>query len=129
LGLVGNASDCNNGPVLKIEQMRAALVAKHAAELEAFEKFAPLFQGLLPTDGATSTKRKTPPRAGTGKIRNAVLAAFSRDFLTAEAVAKQTGFTIQQVRGVVTAPVLKTGFMKKEIEGVMHYKFQGAQEQ
>ena len=44
--------------------------------------------------------------------------------MSVEVAAEKTGFTTGQVRGVILAPVLKAKFAKKEIDGVMHYKYE-----
>ena len=108
-----------------IDQLRRALEAKHTEAMRLLQRLQLLLEEpLIQVNGEPIAAKKRPPRAGTGKIRNAVLPVFSRDYLSVEAVAKETGFTVAQVRGVVSAPRLKKNFLKKEIAGMMCYKFQ-----
>jgi len=109
-----------------VEQLRRSIDAKHAEALRALEMLAGyLNEPVALGNGTPDIPKKHAPRAGTGKIRNAVLAAFRQDFLSVEAAAKQTGRTPSQVRGVLSAPSLKNSFAKKEIDAVMHYKLEG----
>ena len=109
-----------------IEQLRHSIDAKHAEAIRAMETLAAYFEEPSPQNNGSQieTKRRSP-RKGTGNIRNAVLAALGKAYLSVEVAAKETGLEPQQVRGVLSAPSLIESFVKKEIDGVMHYKYEG----
>ena len=109
-----------------IQKLRQAIDAKHAEALESLDKLAAYLENVsVSQPNGKSPTKKPPPRQGTGKIRNPVLAAFRQGFLSVQAVAEQTKLTPLQVRGVVLAPALKARFLKKKVDGVMHYKWEG----
>jgi len=114
-----------------VQELQRAIDIKHKEALGALKTLqAYLEESPLPITAkkakksAKKAKNSPPSRAGTGKIRPAVLAEFAKDFLAIKMVAEQTGFTTLQVRGVVMAPGLKDRFAKKEIGDVMHYKYE-----
>lgn len=113
-----------------IDQLRRTIDAKHSEAIKALGTLAAYLEESTPkTSGGQKGLKKQPPRAGTGKIRNAVLALLQKDFLSIQAVAQQTGYKVGQVRGVVSAPALKGKVSKKEVDGVMCYKFDGEEEE
>ena len=108
-----------------VEQLRRAIDAKHSQALSALATLAEYLDEPIPqTIGGTESPKKRAPREGTGKIRNAVLAAFREEYLATQTVAERTGLTLAQVRGVLSAPALKDRFSKMEVAGVMQYKFE-----
>lgn len=116
-----------------VEQLRKTIEAKHAQSLQtALQHLDAMAKYLeeLPPDGQEHKLpgKKRSPRAGTGKIRKAVLKAFAQDFASIQMVSDQTKLKRGQVRGVISAPALKSSFSKKEVDGVMHYKFTGQEE-
>ena len=111
-----------------IEQLRQAVNAKHQAALQAVELLAGYFDEPLPKNNGEPPK-KHAPREGTGQIRNTVLAAFRREYLSVEMAAKETGLELRQVRGVLSAPTLADKFDKKTVSGVKQYKYKGATEE
>lgn len=107
-----------------IKQLRRTIDAKHVEALHALETLADyLEESVTLANGHHKAQKKRPPRAGTGKIRNAVLSVFRQDYCSVRAVAEKTGFEVRQVRGVVNAPALKAKFSRKEVGDVMHYKY------
>jgi hypothetical protein len=112
---------------LLVDQLPKAVNAKHAEALRAIELLAGYLveESPVEADGHQKSPRRPSPRTGTGKIRTAVLEAFGREFLTIRDVAKETGFSVKQVRGVVMAPSLKSRFTRKAMEGgIKIYKYQ-----
>jgi len=111
-----------------IEKLRQAIDAKHAEALASLTKLATYLEdlGSPATNGQGQKGKKPSPRAGTGKIRNAVIAAFREEYLPVDVVAERIKKTPLQVRGVVLSPAIKKQFSKKEVDGVMHYKYEGA---
>ena len=112
-----------------VEQLRRSIEAKHAEAIRALETLAgyldePVAQG----NGREPAPRKRAPREGTGQIRNAVLAAFQREYLSVEMAAKETGLEPRQVRGVLSAPALADRFTKRSVEGAKQYKYEGVAE-
>ena len=118
-----------------VQELQQAIDAKYAEAVKALKTLQTyLEQPVSPLTGSKGTakvsgkkpkKAKTPPsRAGTGKIRPAVLAEMRKDFQSIRAVAERTGLTTLQVRGVVLAPALKERFAKQEVDGVMQYKYE-----
>jgi hypothetical protein len=109
-----------------VQQLRRAIDAKHKEAVRALEMLQAYLEEPAPAPKRPQKSAGKPPsRAGTGRIRPPVLAAFQKGYFSINAVAEQTGFTALQVRGVVLAPALKQQFAKKEVDGVMHYKFEG----
>jgi hypothetical protein len=122
-----------------ISQLRSAIDAKHREALQALETVtAYLTKAGYLGDGDIEANEETPrrprhrrkhakqpaPRAGTGKYRPGVISATTDQFLTVKQIAVKTGFTSLQIRGVLQAPVFKEKFAKREIDGVMQYKYQ-----
>ncbi|MGD0654669.1 MAG: hypothetical protein ABSA16_10025 [Thermoguttaceae bacterium] len=107
------------------KQLRHLIDAKHAQAIQALKTMTSYLEETLP-DGKKlkNPPKKRSPREGTGKIRNKVLAAFGEKFASIQEVADQTKLKRGQVRGVVSAPALQSRFLKKEINGVMHYKYE-----
>lgn len=113
-----------------IEQLRRAIEQKHEEALHALETLQRYFEESKPENPPKqAAAKKKAPRAGTGKIRNAVLAVLRKDYFPVAEVAKQTGLKPLQVRGVVTAPSLKDDFAKKEVDGVIQYKYKGSSQE
>ena len=109
-----------------VEQLRRSIDAKHVQAVQALKTVAAYLDESLPDgQGRKEPSKKRAPRAGTGKIRNAVLAAFGSEYLSVEMAAKETKLEPRQVRGVLSAPALKDKFVKKEVEGATHYKYKG----
>jgi len=109
-----------------VQQLRRAIDAKYAEARRALDTLQSYLEEPAPSvDGQSVPPKKRAPRAGTGKIRNTVLAAFRQDFLSVQTVVAQTKLTIRQVRGVISAPGLTDKFARKQIEGVTHYKYGG----
>ena len=112
-----------------VQQLRRAIDAKHKDALEALKTIQEYLEEPVPSPKGgkkkSKTKRKPPSRAGTGKIRPAVLAVMAKGFLPIQAVADRTKLTPLQIRGVVLAPALKDDFTKKEVGGTLHYKYEG----
>jgi len=119
-----------------VDKLRRAIDAKHDEAIHALQTVAAYLEEPVVVEAhrgeradqkrsRSRQKSKRPPRQGTGKIRPAVLAACSQGFLPVKTVAEQTGFTTLQVRGVIMSPSLKDKFSKQEIDGVMHYKYEG----
>ena len=116
-----------------VEDLRRVINTKHTDALRALDTIAsyleePVARATNNAVATRKTKRKPPkaaPRAGTGKIRPKVLAALSGDFRPIKEVANETKLKPLQIRGVVLAPGLKDRFDKKEVDGIMHYKYQG----
>ncbi|MGA2031303.1 MAG: hypothetical protein ABSG68_03520 [Thermoguttaceae bacterium] len=110
-----------------VDQLRAAIDAKHQRAIEALKTVAEyLEEQSLPTGNSQhkTSKVKKSPRAGTGNIRNAALTVFREGYLSIREASEKTGLTVLQVRGVVSAPALRSGFTKKEADGITRYHFQ-----
>ena len=116
-----------------VSQLRKTIDEKHSEALKALETLKAYFAETPAGVNVQSTGRKQPkkaekrqpPRAGTGKIRPKVLGLMRDKFVSIKEVAGPTGLTTAQVRGVVLSPALKANFEKKEIDGVMHYRYKG----
>jgi hypothetical protein len=120
--------------VVSIAEIKNAIDAKHVEALRALE----LLRGYLEesplggngTIGVPAIRKRKSPRAGTGKIRTAVLGFFAQDFCTIQEAVEQTKLTRAQVRGVVQSPGLKDKFEKKPTDGgLMRYKYIGGNDQ
>ena len=111
-----------------IEKLRAAVNAKHANAMRMIDALAVYLDEPTAPNGQELPAKRQPPRKGTGKIRNKVLAVFSRDYVSVQDAATQTGYSTAQVRGVLTASALRDNFVKRDVEGVRQYKFQGEKE-
>jgi len=108
-----------------VEQLRRSIEAKHVEALRALDTLAAyLVEPITAANGLPMQSKKRSPRSGTGDIRNAVIRVFGTDYTSVPAAVQKTGLTALQIRGVVTAPALKHKFAKKEVDGVMHYKYQ-----
>ncbi len=112
-----------------VDQLRQAIDAKHARAIEALKTVAEYLEEQQISNGEhkmprTPKAKKHSPRAGTGNIRNAVLAVFREGYASIRDTAEKTGFTPSQVRGVVSAPALKDSFVKKETDGITRYHYQ-----
>ena len=85
-----------------IEQAEKAIRAEHDRSLQAalqhLYAVAKYLDGM-PPDGQEHKVlgKKRSPRAGTGKIRKAVLRAFAQDFTSIQAVSEQTKFKSGQI--------------------------------
>ena len=109
-----------------IAELRRTIDAKHADALKALATLGEYLDEIAPgTNGGTPKRRS--PRKGTGKIRAAVLAAFSKEFLTIAKAVQVTGLTRQQIRGVVQSPVLKQLFEKRQPGEFVEYRYVGEQ--
>jgi hypothetical protein len=114
-----------------LDQLREAVEAEHAEMLQALEKLtryvAKTGKAGAQVNGQTPAKaiKRPAPRKGTGKFRPKVIEVLSNEFLSVQEVVAKTGFTAAQIRGVILSPGLKTKFAKKEVDGVMRYKYEG----
>ena len=116
-----------NAMKVDLDELRNAIDTKYAeavAALSVLRNYIADESESPPRKPAEPSKPSKPPTlAGGGRIRDQVLGVLRTGFFPAQHVVKQTGLTMRQVRGVITAPDMKGSMERRTANGVKEYHY------